>query len=78
MKYNDYPLEDCVAQAEVIIGNGGRIHQKWTCRHCGARQSMGEPNVFYRSGRCEECNNISIIQKCNYVAIWGIRHGTSA
>jgi hypothetical protein len=72
--WNDYPLDDCVKQAsELIEQKGAEIHQKWTCRHCGSRQTMGEPNIFYRSGRCEECDQITVISECNYAAIFKIR-----
>lgn len=67
IKYNDYPIEDCATQAYEHVAKGGTIHQKWTCRHCGSRQTMEEPNKFFRSGRCEECGQITIIEKCNYL-----------
>src|SRR5262245_753169 len=69
--WNDYPIEDCARDANLVLAKGGNIHQKWTCLHCGSRQTMGEPNKFFKSGRCEECNNISVIFKCNYAAIFG-------
>jgi excinuclease UvrABC ATPase subunit len=75
VKYNDFPIEEVVKQAGERInevrgeGHYAYVHQKWTCRHCGSRQTMGEPNAFHRSGRCEECDGISIIDKCNYVFI---------
>ena len=69
MKYNDYPIEDCVKTIEDLRKSnpGVEIYQKWTCRHCGSRQTMAEKDTFFRSGRCEECNRVTIIQACNYL-----------
>lgn len=69
VKYNDYPLLEVLRKADEQIKRGGKVHQKWTCRHCGSRQTMEEANTFFTSGRCEECGQITIIQKCNYLLI---------
>lgn len=77
IRYNDYPIDKCVAQAEERINALGArgipmtVRQKWTCRHCGSRQTMEDKNVFHRSGRCEACGQITFIQKCNYMALIG-------
>jgi hypothetical protein len=69
--HRDFPFSKVVAQANerVLAPGRGYVHQKWTCRHCGSRQTMAERNTFYRSGRCEECGQITIISKCNYLAV---------
>lgn len=69
----DYPIDAVIKQANdrVLKSGIGYIHQKWTCKHCGSRQTMGEKNIFYRSGRCEDCGQVTIISHCNYVAILG-------
>ena len=72
--YRDYPIEECVKQAEerrAAIKGPVKIHQKWSCRACGSRQSMAEANKFFRSGKCEDCGNVSIIDKCNYLLMIG-------
>ncbi len=70
-KPNDYPLEDCAAAAERILAKipTAEIYQKWTCDHCGSRQTMGEKNVFFTSGTCEECKKVTDIaaKGCNYL-----------
>lgn len=63
----DYPLQECAEEADALIAAGGTIYQKWTCAHCGARQTMTEPNTLYTSGKCEECNEITQIKECNYL-----------
>jgi len=66
----DYPFDDVAAQALDVIRRGGTVHQKWTCGHCGVRQTMEEPNRFYKSGRCEECKEVTSIKECNFLAIF--------
>jgi transposase-like protein len=68
-KFNDHPIEQCAAAAEKIVATtpNSRVYQKWTCRHCGSRQTMEQENSFYRSGICEECKETTIITACNYM-----------
>jgi hypothetical protein len=68
-KYHDYPLEACASAAKKIATDGNDVYQKWTCVHCGSRQTMGEANKFFTSGICEECNGVTPITKCNYMVI---------
>ena len=68
IQYNDYPLEEVAAQANELIKKGVDIHQKWTCGNCGSRQTMENKNIFYRSGKCEECNEVTVISRCNFLA----------
>lgn len=71
MTYNDYPIEECVKTADRLIAKGAKVFQKWTCAHCGARETMNEPNVFFKSGKCEDCGKLTNIEKrgCNYLVI---------
>lgn len=71
-KPNDYPLEQCAAAADKLISEGKgkvEIFQKFTCEKCGARNTMSTPNVFYKSGKCEDCGHETDIVKagCNYM-----------
>jgi len=66
-KYNDYPIDECAQAADELIADGADVHQKWTCGHCGSRQTMATANVFYRSGICEACGNTTVIRGCNYM-----------
>lgn len=71
--YQDYPLQECATLAEAYIMAGASVFQKWTCQHCGARQSMEQENQFFRSGRCEECNEYTVIKACSYAVIMPVR-----
>ena len=76
IKYNDYPIEECIKEVEKnLLPKGHTVHQKWTCKHCGARQTMEEPNTFHRTGRCGECGGVTFITKCNYLAVMTVRTG---
>jgi len=67
--YNDYPWEEIIPAVIELVKEGHDVYQKWTCEHCGSRQSMDEANKFYTEGMCEECKKITNIQKngCNYM-----------
>lgn len=68
--YQDYSLEECAEAAEKLIQERhAEVYQKFTCAGCGSRQTMPDANVFYTSGRCEECGHVTDIkaQGCNYV-----------
>lgn len=69
IQYNDYPIEECVATADKYIAKGMFAYQKFTCDHCGSRQTMGEPNTFFTSGTCEACGKTTDLKKkgCNYL-----------
>jgi hypothetical protein len=76
LKFNDYPIDECARAAERLIADGVDVFQKWTCRHCHARQTMSTPNTFFRSGICEACDGVTVISKCNYMLIKrGLPHG---
>jgi hypothetical protein len=65
-----HPFDECLKGAKVIMDKGHNIHQQFTCAKCKAKQTMDVPNVFYKTGRCEECGHITNIKEdgCNYMA----------
>lgn len=79
IKYNDYPLLEVVAQVSDLVEENDKkgietlCFQKWTCNNCGSRQIMDAPNMFHMSGKCEECGEVSIIEKCNYLATFSAK-----
>lgn len=36
-----------------------KAYLKFTCLHCGSRQTINKPNSIYTSGSCEECKGVS-------------------
>jgi len=67
----DKPVEEIAVQADAQIQKGFTIWQKWTCAHCGSRQTMDEPNLLYRSGRCQNCDKVSVIAVCGFMLAGG-------
>lgn len=69
----DYPIQEVLQQVNETRATGGpsfHFHQKWTCSHCGVRQTMVEEDKMFAHGKCEECGKVSKIEKCNYLAIF--------
>lgn len=68
----DFPFEDVLARAEILVSQGATVWQKWTCAHCGSRQTMEDKNAFYVEGSCEECGETTNIraQGCNYLILY--------
>lgn len=68
-KHVDFPFDDVVKKALMIIGDGVQVHQKFTCAGCGQRLTMEEPNHFYTEGTCDQCPTITNIEKqgCNFL-----------
>jgi hypothetical protein len=67
----DFPFDDCVEGATAQVRKGHTVFQKFTCRSCGARQTIDDPNQFYTHGKCEECGETTDIRVsgCNYLLI---------
>jgi len=68
---NLYPLNDVAKNAAKYANEGVTIHQQWLCSHCHVKQTMGEANIFYTCGECEECGQVTDIARdgCNFVAV---------
>lgn len=69
-EYHDYPLHEVAKGAEKKMEEGWTVFQKFSCRSCGSRQTMGTPNQFFTKGTCQECGAVTDIriQGCNYMA----------
>jgi hypothetical protein len=75
-EYHDYPLEEIAKAFDEHSKKGAQCFQKWTCAHCGARQTMPNPNVLYTHGNCEECQKQTDIRikGCNYLYTMSTTH----
>jgi len=69
--YNDYPFNTIKLEMETYAKRGLSVYQKFTCDHCGSRQTMAEKNTLFIEGACEECSHITDIYKkgCNYMVV---------
>src|SRR5258705_13884031 len=55
----DHPFYEVANLATKHILAGHSIHQKFTCRRCGSRQTVAEPNKIFEKGECEECGCVT-------------------
>lgn len=39
------------------------VVQQYNCGHCGMRQTFMTPWVFYETGRCEECHEVTDLKQ---------------
>jgi hypothetical protein len=67
---NLHPFDEVVANAEAKMNQSWKVYQQWNCAHCGVKQTMPDENKFFTQGRCEECSEITDIEKdgCNFMA----------
>jgi len=68
----DHPFYEVAATAKDAMDRGGKVYQKYTCSGCGERLMMDEPNVFYKTGRCDKCGTVTNIEEqgCNYMLVF--------
>jgi hypothetical protein len=52
-----------VSRGNEALARGFTVHQQFVCVHCDAEQTMGEPNVLYESGMCEECGKVTNLRE---------------
>ena len=68
----DLPRDELVRLANEVLQTmpGMNVYFKFTCAHCGSRQTFAEPNTLYTSGDCEECGGNTEVAKGGF-AIMG-------
>jgi len=69
---NLYPIQEVLEAVQKHRNAGATFHQQFNCAHCGAKQTIEEPNKLFAAGQCEECGQLTnIIQNgCNYLLIF--------
>lgn len=70
-----HPFWEVVDQALHLMMQGATVYQQFNCAHCGAKQTMDMPNVWYELGTCEECKGETNIEKdgCNMMVHWEMK-----
>ena len=68
----DHPYYAALRRAEELMLAGNVVFQRWTCDHCGQRQTVSSPNAFYLTGWCERCQKSTDIRArgCNYMLLY--------
>ena len=67
----DHPFDEVIANVGRLADQGARCYQKFTCGGCGQRLTIEEPNVFHRTGTCDQCGHVTDIEAagCNFMLI---------
>lgn len=70
-----HPWDEVIKQAKQFMAEGYNVYQQFNCAHCGAKQTMEEPNTFHMLGKCEECSEVTNIRQrgCNYMLMINAR-----
>ena len=66
----DYPLDEILQSMATRIVEGHTVWFKFTCAHCGARQTDEQPNRFCRGGySCEACGGMTYPTAGNFLLL---------
>jgi formylmethanofuran dehydrogenase subunit E len=60
---NLHPWDVTIKKAKTFIDRGAKVQQQFNCEHCGVKQTMETPNLFYETGICQECTGTTDIRK---------------
>jgi hypothetical protein len=62
-----HPFWEVAKKAHELMLQGATVYEQFNCAACGIKQTIETPNVWYKTGRCEECGHITNIEKdgCN-------------
>jgi PHP family Zn ribbon phosphoesterase len=65
----DHPFKTVCEAVRLHAEKGRLCYQKFSCSKCGQRLTMETPNVFHKTGSCDQCGHITDIEKqgCNYL-----------
>lgn len=71
MDERDGPFEDVALKANELVKAGATVFFKFTCIHCGSRQTFDVPNSLYEEGECEECKGITNLREhgCGFLMV---------
>lgn len=67
----DKTFDELLPKMLEILRGGGTFWGKFTCLHCGARQTFETPNKLFLQGKCEECGGTSNLNKWGLLVLLG-------
>lgn len=67
----DQTYEELEVQLLTVLSQGGTFWGKFTCSHCGTRQTFEESNKLFTSGICEECEGETKLDKWGVMVLFG-------
>ena len=62
----DKTYEELLPIMTEVLEGGNVFWAKFTCGFCGSRQTFEEKNCLFTSGKCEECEETTLLSK------WGL------
>ena len=68
----DISPEQLIKDMDRLSGQGFMCFVKFTCDHCGSRQTCPSPNVLFSEGyNCEECKKVTYPKKFGMMVMGG-------
>ena len=75
-EHKDLPVDQFIKEMDKLIQQGLNVFVKFTCQHCGSRQTDASPNVLFSEGyTCEECKKTSFPDKFGMMVMAGAEMG---
>lgn len=68
-KPKDLPREELLALAEDFKRKcpNAELFFKFTCQHCGERNTFTKPNVLFEKGTCSHCGKTTPVSKGGFL-----------
>jgi len=67
---SDQSYRELLPKMKQILECGGSFWGKFTCGHCGSRQTFEEGNLLFTSGKCEECGETTLLNRWGLIALF--------
>jgi predicted RNA-binding Zn-ribbon protein involved in translation (DUF1610 family) len=64
---SDFPLPEIIEAMERHVAAGNMVWFKFTCVHCGSRQTDSKANTIHRSYTCEDCGKETFPTEGNFM-----------
>ena len=67
----DGTFNEVFEEASAYLEIGATVYFRFTCEHCGSRQTFDTRNTLYETGKCEECGKITDLVKrgCGFMLL---------
>ena len=67
---SDLPREEAMARASTLLRDkASEIYFKYTCEHCGERNTFNDPNTLWSEGECYSCGKISKVDRAGFMVV---------
>lgn len=70
----DLPRDELLKAAQEAVDQGAsKVYFKYTCRSCGARCVLDEPNMLRESGECYKCGAVTQIGHGGFMVLFDFK-----